>query len=67
MNPISRETLLDALQWRYATKIFDPIHPKDLGLPPSVLGSCRARTPFAFVPPINNPAQLPMGALHRAG
>ena len=23
MNPISRETLLDALQWRYATKMFD--------------------------------------------
>jgi nitroreductase len=24
MNPISSSTLLDALQWRYATKVFDP-------------------------------------------
>lgn len=24
MNPISQATLLDALHWRYATKVFDP-------------------------------------------
>jgi len=24
MNPISHETLLEALRWRYATKVFDP-------------------------------------------
>lgn len=47
MHPISPETLLDALSWRYATKVFDParIVPADLW---KVLEQTLVLTPTSF-------------------
>ena len=47
MNPISSESLLDALQWRYATKVFDPVR-KVSAVDWAVLEETLILTPSSF-------------------